>query len=167
MGLRGPKPRSPRTDYQQMEVYAWEDQFFSAKMSTAPERHFRGILRDICDSYDVPRPKVRAMPKGAEYSDTAAFCWAEAGALYFRRGYRSILILCHEMAHWILDHYGYPDIGHHGPRFMGIYLYLLAEAQVLPLAMSVPAAKAAGLEFRDPVSECAPGKLQRYLEAAA
>lgn len=164
MGRRGPKPKSPRTDYQQNEVYAWEDQFLGAKNATSPEGYFRGVLRAICKAYRVPRPVIRAMPKGKFYQDAAALCWADNGALYFRRGYRSVLTLCHELSHWVLDHYGYPDIGHHGPRFVGVYLYMLQGAQVMPLNVGIASAKHFGLDFRDPYEECSPERLKRYLQ---
>lgn len=164
MGKRGPKPKSPRRDYQRNEVYDWEDQFYTSKYSTADPGHFRNILRSISKAYGVPIPKIKAMPGGKFYSDAAAVCDAPRGYLYIRRGYRSILILCHEMAHWVLDHYGYPDIGHHGPRFVGVYLWLLASAQVIPLEVSKASATSFGLDYRDPVEECSPDKLKRYLE---
>lgn len=157
------RAKSPRSDSQREEVYEWEHQFFSSRYCTSPDRWFRRTLREICRRYKVPVPKIEVLPRIKSLDGVAGLCWHEKKTLYFREGYRSVMMLCHELAHWVLDCYGYGDVGCHGPKFMGVYLWMLSASYTMPLYMTVPSARAAGLKFRDPHS-CAPGKLKRYLE---
>ena len=58
-------------------------------------------------------------------------------------------LLAHEISHIITDLYGI-DEPDHGERWLGAYLHVLDRYAILPLSMTVPSAKAAGLRFRDP-----------------
>jgi hypothetical protein len=63
-----------------------------------------------------------------------------------------------------MDSYGYGDIGAHGPKWLGVYLWMLEAACVMPVSLSTYSCRKAGLRFRDPKRECAPGKLKKYLK---
>jgi hypothetical protein len=158
------KPRrSPASDYQREEVYDWEKLFHSVKCNTADTAWFDKNLAVFCRRYKVKPPKViKRMPKKWEHC--AGVCYYKQGTIHFAKGYQSMLVMCHEMAHWVLDSYGYGDIGPHGPRFMGVYLWMLSAAHVMPLDVGKYSARKAGLKFRDPERECAPGQLKKYLK---
>jgi hypothetical protein len=156
------RAKSPAYDKQREEAYDWERQFYSVKCNTAAPKWFRQALKESCARYKIKPPKLCGMPR--KWSACAGVCDYQNGKIHFAKGYESILVLCHELAHWILDSYGYGDWGAHGPRWLGVYLWLLDSCLVLPLSLTEYSARKAGLRFRDPVKECAPGKLQRYLK---
>lgn len=67
------------------------------------------------------------------------------------------MLLCHEMAHWVVAELDYA-VPNHGPLWMGIYLYLLGKYRVLPIHASVYSARKFGIKFRSPL-ECGPEDL--------
>lgn len=159
--------KSPGTDPQREEVYRWEEGFASIHRNTADREWFEGLVTFFCRRYRVKAPKVSSrVPKRFQTEDriTAAVCHWKAGKIYFDRRFMSSAVLCHELAHWVCDSYGYGDVGAHGPKWLGVYLWMLGKAAVLPLDLATHSARKAGLKFRDPKRECAPGKLKRYLK---
>jgi hypothetical protein len=157
------KRRSPAHDYQREEVYDWEKYHHSIKWSTADPDWFDKTIKVFCRRYKVDPPRViKRMPK--KWAQCAGVCYYKQGTIHFAKGYQSMMVLCHEMAHWVCDSYGYGDTGAHGPRWLGVYLWMLSAAYVLPLDVAKYSARKAGLKFRDPEKECAPGKLKRYLK---
>jgi hypothetical protein len=154
--------KSPAFDSQREEAYDWERKFYSTKHNTADARWFKDTLIALCKRYRVKPPKIAGMPR--KWSHCAGVEDYAKGTIHFAKGYTSIMVLCHEMAHWVLDSYGYGDWGAHGPRWLGVYLWMLEAAYVMPLDVTKASARKAGLKFRDPLKECAPGKLKKYLK---
>lgn len=155
--------KSPAFDSQREEVYKWEQSFNASWVNTAPPKLFDKTIREFCEWYGVKAPKVlRTMPP--KWKLYAGVSDQRNGKLYFDKNYASIMVLCHEMAHWIMDDYGYGDWGAHGPRWLGLYMYLLVSAHVMPMTVLKFAVSEAGLKYRDPIKECGPGKLKRYLK---
>ena len=148
---------SPKYDPQREEAYAWENKFLAIKASPVDELRFRRVMRDICERYKVPVPKLKTI-RSKKY---AAFCDIENDRLEFVPQYRSIMILCHELAHWIVYHYGYKHV-YHGPRWLGVYLYLLDATYTLPLDASLPSVRKAKLKFRNPCRESSPSTLKHF-----
>lgn len=122
----------------------------------------RRVIRHVCRKYKIPQPRLKRWSKDLTKARFLAACWD--GGIGFDPQHRTLKVLAHELAHWVCDEYGYYErTSWHGPRWLGIYLWIMDYTRVMPLSASVPSARKAGLKFRR-TSECAPGKLKRYLE---
>jgi hypothetical protein len=152
--------KSPKYDPQRNEVYAWEAGFTNAATGNMGVKYFYLLLRSACKTYGVTRPTASKLPK--KYVGYAAICDVENSTLMFDKTYRTAHVLFHELAHWILIKYGYKKLDHHNPLWLGLFLRLLHEGQVLPMDASVPSARAAGLDFRDPL-DCGPINLRKLI----
>jgi hypothetical protein len=159
---RKTRPKSPYTDPQREEVYSWESTLHSVRWNTADKEWFDKTMKALCKRYKVKVPDIRPMPE--KWQDAAGVCHYSKGRIHFASGYKSIMVLCHELAHWVMDSYGYGDVGAHGPKWLGVYLFMLNASYVMPLDVLKYSARKAGLKFRDPLKECAPGKLKKYLK---
>lgn len=149
--------RSPKSDPQREEVYRWEkgfSQMFYGHGFLPKEAH--RLERAISRYYDIPRPRLRAVRWGKRGFLGAAYSEHPTGAnrqplivVNEDLGAFTAPLLAHEISHIITDLYGI-DEPDHGERWLGAYLHVLDRYAILPLSMTVPSAKAAGLRFRDP-----------------
>lgn len=155
--------RSPASDHQRELVYKWENGFQGASEAVKlPVYDLRYIIKRSCTLYKIPAPTVRFMhvPGRVEWAARANGDAIQFNSTSILSRNRQTAI--HEVAHHIAFNYEHFH-NHHGPVWMGVYLWLLDRWQVIPLDASMPSAKALGIKFRDPIKECAPGKLKRYL----
>jgi len=143
--------RSPKSDPQREEVYRWEkgfSQMFYGHGFLPKEAH--RLERAISRYYDIPRPRLRAVRwgkgsfLGAAYSEPRPLIVVNEDLGAF-----TAPLLAHEISHIITDLYGV-DEPDHGERWLGTYLHVLDRYAILPVSMTAPSAKKAGLRFRDP-----------------
>lgn len=149
--------KSPKHDFQREEIYRWQHKFLRVEQSPLKQRTLVKIANQVCQLYDC-YPPIVIVHKHFKYAGVLY----TSGRLDLDASYASAMILCHELAHHILNSYGYRR-EFHGKRFLGLFLQLLAICDVLPLCASIPSARSAGLRLRSPAT-CAPGRLRAFLE---
>lgn len=147
---------SPQFDFQREEVYRWESNFEATKRAVLSEKDFKTLTQIVCRAYGVKRPFMGIMKSKTD----AAHCY-DSGEIYFDKDFRSAWIVLHELAHYILNEYGYIR-DHHSPRWLGLFLFILDTFSVVPLNATVPSARQSNLKFRRPAL-CSPLRLTRYL----
>lgn len=158
------KRKSPLSDPQREAVYQWERGFEgTCHASSSSSKYLLACAKRMARFYKVKTPSlIFHDPLNVECAgwtnEDGVICLKVSG-----HG-RNLPTLVHEMAHYIMVAKGYPNT--HGPRWLGVYLWLMNRSALMPLNASVPSAKAAGLRFRDPVKHCAPDTLPRYLQRA-
>ncbi len=140
--------KSPKCDPQREKVYRWENGFGAVRTGDMGTRKFYSLLRTVSEDYGVVKPRAAGMHKC--WKAWAAACLTEEKLLCFDKGFCTAHILLHELAHYILDQYGFGSLPEHGPKWLGLYLYLLGRYKALPLSASIPSARAYGLKFEDP-----------------
>lgn len=156
--------KSPKYDPQRNEVYAWEHNFSGSAYGDMGTKRFYALLKKVCDKYKVDRPKCGQIPRswvGQYY----AVCDIEQKALWFDPQCCTPQILLHELAHWVIDEYGYNGTAYHNQLWLGLYLRLMHDFKVMPMDASVPSAAAAGLKFVDP-KKCSPRVARLLIEQA-
>lgn len=142
-------------------LYKWEDAWSSWNASTCSLAECRKFVRMACEAYGVPPPPV-ATHKHTEmsYFDPARM------RISLRYDHKNVPIALHEAAHAIVWHYYGASVPDHGKEFMGIYLYLLAQARCAPEVALTASARAAGLRWLRDMSPERVSKLPRVVEAA-
>lgn len=129
-----------KRDAQRSGVYAWEDRVVApADPSRLAFAQADGIVRAIWAELGLRYPpRVERLPRQSR-------CLADATRLSLRLGDECpSWCLLHELAHSLSStHEGHGD--GHGPRFMGLYLRLLARYLRLPHVALLESASAAGL----------------------
>lgn len=142
-------------------MYSWEKTFGNATYEVDSSRKWLlASARKMAKLYKVTPPSVIFHdPTG---SDCAG--WSRPGGLIClkKSGHgRNLWTLVHEMAHHIISVYGHRNI--HSPRWLGVYMYLMAYTRLMPLSASIPSARHHGLKFYCPLKRCSPETLKRYL----
>lgn len=137
--------RSPKSDPQREEVYAWEKKcgalWYLHGMSYKDAAH---LLARMCKRYGVPAPRL----KSVEDVPYTAAAWGDLLVEVNRKRARpTALLMAHEAAHVICHANGEfgPD---HGPVWLGLYIDLLDHFKILPRCMTEPSARKAGLKFK-------------------
>lgn len=146
MGSDGERP-----DPQKDALYTWEDQWRGWNLNSLTLPECRAAIRTACARYKVRPPAVKQ-------HNTRAFSWSipyptpgwislqAVGARNW--GGKNLATALHEATHHIV----YALFGNrpsdHGPTFLGIYIWLLVEAEVAPASALYPSARAAGLKWR-------------------
>lgn len=156
--------KSPKSDPQRNEVYAWESKFVSACTASMTDTRVAKMVREVCSEYGIKKPKLG--PLRRKERDYAGVCDPNTEMLRFAPTWRSAHIVLHELAHWILLQFGFGGDNHHNPLWLGVFLRLLHEYKTLPLCASVPSAKKAGLQFLKP-EKCTPAMLRLATRLAA
>ena len=128
--LVGPKAKHESVDDPQAaKVYAMEREIVgtSINMHMLPER-----LQEIA-SHACRKAKVEDCPVFVEASRERIFgeTYADRVVLNSACHGDNIVVLLHELAHWITDRQ-YEDVTSHGPTFMRVYSGLLEQYRVLP-----------------------------------
>jgi hypothetical protein len=147
--------RSPQSDFQQYEVYAWEDSFTKWAGNRATEQELRKALVRAARLYRVPVPELRFYRRdgNAKYKIASSLYEPDLHRIYIRPRHRRLNVLLHEAAHaivdWLLGPYSRAA---HGKAWLGVYLELLAHFKVMPRAVLEYSAKLAGLKWSRRVS---------------
>jgi hypothetical protein len=156
--------KSPKCDPQRSEIYTWDSSFGATMRGDFGTRAFYKLLRNVCSEWGVPRPKSGDMPRSWR-KHWVATCDTDNKAIWFNPEYCTARTLLHELAHWILHYYGYRGTAHHNGLWLGVYMRLMHDNNVLPINASVPSARAAKLVFLDPKA-CTPTAARLLIEQA-
>lgn len=150
--------RQRNRDPQQQAVYKWESEWKAWNRSTATLTELREAIRWACRLYRIkkfPRVKVH---DGGEYS----FCFEAPGKPAIisvqRKWQMNSAVALHEVSHYICDEifpgvpvkgkkYPQPVVQDHGIEWLGIFMALLQEANVIPTLALHATAKAHGLKW--------------------
>ncbi len=97
--------------------------------SSATTRELEILLLLICKYYGVEPPRLKVI-RNRKTTDTAFYVNDEITLNRSREG-TNAGVLCHEMAHYIVDCF-YSRVGHHGPEFCAIYMHILDHFCFLP-----------------------------------
>lgn len=140
-----------RLDSQQDALYEWETKWRDWNINSLTLSECRAAIRTACARYKVRPPAVkqhnlRSLSWSIPYPAPG---WISLQAVGPRgRGGKNLATALHEAAHHIV----YALFGNrpsdHGPTFLGIYIWLLVEAEVAPASALYPSARAAGLKWR-------------------
>jgi len=130
-------------------VYAWENDFRDWSEKISPLAECREVMDTACAHYGVAPPKVILWKR--------SYSWCPDVRVPSRRFLdQPIVRLCergqnwptvlHEAAHWIALHLA-PKAYSHGPTWLGIYMWLLAQAKVAPEVALRASARSAGIKL--------------------
>lgn len=155
--------KSPKYDPQREEVYRWERKFGATTYGDCGTRNFYALRNRVCEKWKVPKPVMGRLQ--SDEHRYAAVCDPNTKSLRFNPGYCTASILLHELAHWVLDRYGFKGSAHHNFLWLGVYLRMMHDHKVLPLDASVPSARKAGLKFADP-KKCTLKSVRLLIERA-
>lgn len=121
-------------DPQKARLYAWEDSFWGWNYNLVKLSKCREVIRFAANLYGVAPPSVRShhkvsmswsIPQSREISLQSKGSVPGKGGL----NYPTAL---HEVTHQIIwDYYG-ASVQDHGPEFVGVYMWLLAQAGIVP-----------------------------------
>ena len=130
-------------DPQKKKVYAWEDSWWGWNRSTVSYLECQRVIRRACRLFKV-KPPIVIEHSGRRYSEYDP----ETDTISMRSEKElNIPISLHEATHAIIWKLYGEKVQDHGPEFVGVYLWLLAEFQVAPAAAIFPSAETAGLEW--------------------
>ena len=138
-----------RKDPHAEDVYAWENDFRDWSQQHCSLIECKRVVETACAHYGVPPPRVQLWKR--------SFSWCpETRAMTGRMLDQPVIRLCergqnwatvlHEAAHWVVLNLA-PRSADHGRTWLGIYLWLLAEAGVAPEPALRASARAAGLHW--------------------
>jgi hypothetical protein len=123
---------APKTDPQRDNLYYLEAEINGWwRHSCAPTSAMESLLMLVCKYYNVETPRFRVansvkIAHAGEYDPER-----EEIVLNRRRDGCNAMVLCHELAHYLVDCF-YADAQDHGPEFCAIYMHLLDEFCLLP-----------------------------------
>lgn len=129
-------------DPQREAVYEWETEFRDWNRKTMTLAEVRDYVRTACAHYGLDAPPVRPLP-GKQY----AYCMGDGGHMGFSEWCRNPAVALHESAHFITLKLA-PKAADHGPTWLGIYMWLLAKADVAPESALAASARKHGLKWR-------------------
>lgn len=140
-----PGGKDPRAEY----VYSWENDFRDWSEQHCSLEECKRVVATACAHYDLAPPRVELWDR--------SFSWCpDTRAMTGRFLDKPVIRLCpkgqnwptalHEAAHWIVLN-RVPRAADHGPTWLGIYLWLLAEAKVAPEAALHASVRAADLKW--------------------
>lgn len=131
-------------------VYAWENDFRDWSLRVCSLAECKEVMDTACAHYGVPPPKVALwkrryswcpdvrVPNPKRLLDQPVVRLCELG-----QNWPTVL---HEAAHWIALHLA-PKAYSHGPTWLGIYMWLLAQAKVAPEPALRASARSAGIKW--------------------
>lgn len=139
-------------DPQRQKEYEWEWSFRSSYgqefRSLVPVRR---LIKAACELYGVPAPVVVAQPRKRGFSVYRPL----DHRILLLKGHWAVWPALHEAAHAICAYKW--DIVGHGPKFLGVLMWLLSHFDVAPVAALTASAKAAKLKFTQ-VGRAAPSQ---------
>lgn len=136
-------------DPQKARLYAWEDSFWGWNYNLVKLGKCREVIRFAANLYGIKPPSVRShhkismswsIPQSREISLQSKGSIPGKGGL----NYPTAL---HEVTHQIIwDYYG-KAVQDHGPEFVGVYLWLLAQAGIVPYEALTESLDQAGIRY--------------------
>lgn len=146
-----------KEDPQQLKVYDWEDKFVHSRIEAMSIGSARWWVRWACKQYKVKPPIVSARP---DYKHDFSFYRTLDHRVALLKRHRNIWASFHEAAHAI----AWTLLGDftHGPKWLGIYMWLLSTAGIAPLSALKASAKEAGLRWSH-MGNIAPNKIRKRL----
>lgn len=154
--------RSPKSDFQQYEAYAWEDSFTKWAGAGLKDKELRRALVRACRLYRVPVPRLQLLTRDNNKKKVLASVYdPNTHEIRLRPRHRRLNVLLHEAAHGIVDWlFGNTGGGAaHGPVWLGVYIELLVRFKIAPRDMLEFAARQAGLKFS---KHCATGAIRKH-----
>lgn len=128
-------------DWRAQPVYEWEEKYvrrrFPSPLSMVAARV---VVREVCEAYDMPLPRVRPFRTLApEYANIlGGFTMTPTGPRIYLREWVNKSVVLHEVAHYICtvktDNKGL----HHDEEFVRCYLGLLAFSGHVGLGQHLP-----------------------------
>jgi len=135
-------------DTQRKKVYTWENHTLCIyDYPTIEMRSVKTLVKKISKRYGIITPDV-----GHGQGARRAF-YDHSHKVVFPRWARSVPVVCHEMAHAIVNGVYFKGSAGHGREFVRVYIDLLHWAKVAEDAALVRTARDYGLDF------CAPGNV--------
>lgn len=140
-------------DAQRAAVYRWEWGWKDWRRANITQRQARQVMRTAERLYRLKPTTIQFRTSNKSRGKLMPSTYWEHGVVAFRPAHVNIATVLHETAHAVehqlfgWDAPGYED---HGPRWLGIYLWLLWKFQVAPWEALTASARAAGLEWRHP-----------------
>lgn len=150
-----PRRRSPQSDFQQYEVYSWEDSFTLWAGNRAPEKELRKVLVRAARMYRVPVPEFLFYRHNGnrKHKIASSVYEPEFHRVRLRPRHRRLNVVLHEVAHGIVDWLLGPySRAAHGKAWLGVYIELLVRFKVMPRKVLEHSAKLAGLKWSRRVS---------------
>lgn len=137
-------------DPQKAALYAWEEAWGPWNYNSLTLTECRAYIEHACRLYDVEAPRVRQ-------HRTKAYSWCHVtmgvismqGGKHRARGGRNPSQCLHEVAHWIVFKKWGDKPQDHGRTFLGVYLWLMAEARLAPPTALVASAREFNLQWRE------------------
>lgn len=142
MGQRS-KVKADPLDPQKHLIYSWEDQwrFFGDRSLTQAQA--RRVIKRLARQWSVPMPTLRFLRRGVR-----EWSYVQGQVLALNYEQCNEPIVCHEMAHWVMDHeYPVGTFHTHGPEFMAIYLEMLVYMEEAPRVALCASLLARGIEW--------------------
>lgn len=136
-------------------LYAWENGWRDWNVNNLSLTVCRAIVHRACRMFKITPPRVRQ-----HLSTALSWCDTDKGIISFQAhgvktpvvgettGGKNRAIALHEAAHYIVHQFFGDRIADHGPTFLGVYLWLLAEWRVAPVIALHVSARKAGLRWR-------------------
>jgi len=161
-------------DTQQRAAYKWEDQWETWNRVSASDRRVRSAIRSAERHYKIRPTKILIVAKNRNHErvDARTGKGKKLTSQYdptphtitIRPRHRNVAVALHEAAHAIHDelfgNLSRPELESHGPMWLGIYLWLLADAKVAPRRALLASAKSSGLKWR-PLACVAPDRIRQ------
>lgn len=133
-------PSRVSKDPQCKAVYAWETEWADWNRGTCTLTEMREIVHWACGKYGLTPPAVKQHHTG-EYS------YSQGPLISFNLTHKNPAIALHESAHYICDQIFGPDLAHHCPEWMAVYLWLLEGWRLAPRKALHASAKARGIRW--------------------
>jgi hypothetical protein len=116
-------------DFQRQPFYDFHHKVFRSASGELTKEECTALVEDACRCYGIVAPKM-VYPDGYQAKSSAYYPMERAIKLYewAQRRY----IVWHELAHHIDCMTGYSGVGH-GPKFVGIFAYLMNQYNGYPL----------------------------------
>lgn len=137
-------------------VYRWEEQWASWNTGSLKLKQMRELVTWALGAYKIPHIPVRSH----NGRDMSFYLASDAHPMIsFNKEHHNAAIGLHEAAHHITDTLYGRDLAEHCPEWLGIYLWLMTEANIAPRVALESSAKAMGLKWR---KRSSPKAVPRY-----
>ena len=124
-------PYDPKDPHCQ-RIYDWEDSWPEWETETLTLPQARELVQLACQAYGLERPAVRQHKKGMAFSIT--YTPPDGSFISLVPRHKNKAIVLHEAAHYITDRIFGCRCQTHGPKWQGVYFFLLAHADIAPRA---------------------------------
>lgn len=149
-------------DPQKALLYAWEDSFWGWNYNLVKLGKCREVIRFAANMYGIKPPSVRSHRKVSmswSIPQSREISLQSKGSIPGKGGLNYPTAL-HEVTHQIIwDYYG-TTVQDHGPEFVGVYMWLLSQAGIVPYEALTASLDAAGIAYQPRCPEAMPSKIE-------